>query len=243
MRKTLILGLLSAAVVAVPSAALAQEDIIIVNPSECQFDKDGVADTWRTSGRRGFAGLSARGTERRISMNRAWRHFTCTDRDGDGISEIVARMVEGGERRQVLNVASTGNGALSRVCRSVEELKSCQIWKSIQSTHISKGDPRHRGPAFITIRGCEDSFPNPLIAYAKDGKEIHRAGEYFPTGSAYDSRHYGCHGGGDCKSPVALAQEAARRNGGGDESIYLRGESGTCYRVPDPGRCFNSSAC
>jgi hypothetical protein len=242
MRKTLLLALLSVTA-ALPSAALAQEDIVIVNPTECQFDKDGVPDTWRTIGKRGFAGLSARGTERRIPMDRAWKHFTCTDRNGDGISEIVGRMVEGGTRRQVLDVANTGNGGLSKVCRSVQELKPCQIWKSQQSEHISRGDPRHLSTGFITLRGCPDAFPNPLIAYDKKGAPIHKLGEYFPSGALYDSRHYGGTNPGDRKDPVDLAREAARRNGNGDESIFLKSETGVCYRVPDPGQCYNSSAC
>lgn len=224
--------------------ASAQTGIVIANPEECNFDKDSLPDTWTTNRKKGIATLTSNNRTKRVTMKRAWTHFTCVDRQprgGDGISEIVGRMSADGKRKQVISVSSSGSGKLNSVCKSISELRSCQIWKSQQSEHISRGDPRHRSTGFITTRGCPDEFPNPMFAYDSKGNLIHRLGEYFPSGSFYDSRHYGCFAAGDCKSPVSIAIEARQRTG--KEDIYLKANSGTCYRVPDPGQCYNSSGC
>jgi hypothetical protein len=229
-------GLLS-----LPGMSHAQTGIILTNPEKCDFDGDGVSDSWAASGRDATAGLSKRGRAKAVKMKRAWTHFTCRDTNRDGKFEVVGRLSANGRAKETLFVQQSA-GQLGKVCKSVRPLERCMIWKSQQSSHISRGDPRHRSTGFITNRFCPGSFPSTIIAYDSKGKEIHRLGEYFPTGSLYDSRHYGCgRGGGDCKDPRALSVEARQRTG--KENIYLKDSAGNCFDVPDPGQCFNSSGC
>jgi len=234
-RAGLIIG---AMFIALPGTARAQ--ITITNPSACDFDGDGISDEWTTQGQRGFASLSKTNKTKQIRMSRAYSHFTCSDRNNDGKVDLLARMGPSG-RAKTIFVFSGGSAGLLKVCKSVRELQKCEIWKSQQSSHISKGDPRHRSTGFIATRGCPGGFPNSIIAYDSKGQKIHQLGEYFPTGSLYDSRHYGCFASGDCKGPVAIAIEARRETG--EEEIYLKDLSGSCVRVPDPGQCYNSSGC
>lgn len=131
------------------------------------------------------------------------------------------------------------NPGLAQVCRSVRELQRCEIWKSIASDHIT--DARRNSTSYITTRGCSGFYDQCIEIYDSRGNSVHSLGQYFPTGSEYDNRHYGCFGCGDCKSASSVAGIA--RANTGSSSVYVKDSSGTCIRVPDASRCYNSSGC
>ena len=214
----------------------------LVNMSACDYDDDAIADGLRLARRTVFVTLSSRpDRETRIRLKADHPALTCVDTDRDGRDEIWG-LDKKGKRIEQYNVArpKVASG-LSGVCSSIRELQRCEVYKTKQSAHISKGDPRQRSTAFITIRGCSGTWGNPIIAFNKKGKEIHRLGEYFPTGSAYDGRHYGCFSGGDCKPPLDIVRQA--RAAHGTDEIWLRNEQGQCVRIPDAGVCWNSQGC
>lgn len=128
---------------------------------------------------------------------------------------------------------------LSAVCTAVREIQECEIWKSIASRHIS--DQRKNSTSWISERGCPGKFAGCIPVYDSAGTQIHSLGQYFPTGSEWDNRHYGCHDCGDCKRASTVASDA-RANTGSPE-VYLRDNAGVCVRIPNANSCVNSSAC
>jgi hypothetical protein len=133
------------------------------------------------------------------------------------------------------------NPGLQSVCPTVRALHSAEIWKAIASTHIPASDPRRYSTSFIVRSGNQAPSDNCIPVYDSRGNQVHALGQYFPTGSAYSSRHYGGSGCGDKKGPDAI-YSAATGNTGSSE-IYLKVQSGECVKIPNPKGCYNSSQC
>lgn len=211
--------------------------------TECDFDLDGTFDTVEIiENRRALVTLSQTATQETVRFGQIFRKFSCRDRNADQAPEIIARKRNRRTKQlvsEVFYVVGEPENNLGAVCRNTRELMRCEIWKSIASHHIT--DQRASSTSFITTRGCPGGFPGCIVAYDRDGTRIHSLGEYQPTGSAYDNRHYGGHGCGDAKRASSVAA-VARKNTGSDE-IYLKDNNGVCVRVPDAGQCYNSSAC
>jgi hypothetical protein len=222
-----------------PTVASAQE---LVGMTACDYDNDSQVDAIRLARRTAFVTLSSNpGSEKRIRLVSDHPALTCVDTDKDNKDELWGLNKNGKRVKRYDVVRSSVANGLSKVCSKVRELQRCEIYKTKQSTHISKGDPRHRSTGFITTRGCPGTWGGTIIAFDKTGAEIHRMGEYSPTGSAYDGRHYGCHGAGDCKSPLEIVKDARRAHG--TDEIWLRNEQRECVRIPDAGVCWNSQGC
>ncbi len=226
----------------------------------CDFDGDNIEDTVTSKGCRNntlevfFCNelevkLSSDKSKRKQLINfkdnisrkkKAYSNFVCEDRDEDGDTELYANNKLGVQER-IKEVRSKVSAGLNAVCKSTRELQGCEVWKASASTHIPGFDPRANSTSFITTRGCPGSFPSCIQAFDGNGSSIHSLGQYFPTGSAYDNRHYGGHGCGDGQRPSSIASEARKKTGSSE--IFVKDSAGVCVRIPDPSRCFNSSGC
>lgn len=242
MKKLLIsLGVVSSFFCAMASVAIAQEDQLVQRPAKCNFDSDNQADDVTVVGSLATIVMSKNGNTKTFTFNQAFPFWQCLDKDGNKKADTLrgSTRKNGKGRLQTKTVVKLQN-KLGAVCPAgVRELRSCEIYKSEASKHIT--DARKNSTSFIANRNCPGSYPRLITAYDKNGNEIHRMGEYLPSGSFYDSRHYGCYAGGDCKNPRSLANEA--RNRTGSEEIYLKDSQNFCVRVPDAGQCYNSVGC
>lgn len=225
------------------SVVVEAQSIRISNPSKCDFDNDQTLETvTRPSPGRLRVQLSSNSEVKRLDVRRSTRECRCGTRaDGNGdVAEGKKKLICGrGGRQQTLQVLEPANKLLT-VCNSLRELRWCEIWKTKQSDHFSADDPRKRSTALVVRLECSSSFPNPLEVFDNRGNKIHQLGQYFPP-NAYRARFYGCYAAGDCKTPGQLV--AITQNVAGTREVFLRESNGACVRVPDVGRCFNSSAC
>lgn len=135
---------------------------------------------------------------------------------------------------------SPGAG-LNSVCKSIRSPFRGEIYKSRQSEHIPRYDPRSNSTAFITLRNTSAPYGSCLYWYDKKGNLVHKMGAYAKGESEYSSRFYGGHGCGDHKTPTGVA-EAARRSSGSYE-VYGKVSDKVCVKISDPRRCYNSSSC
>ena len=145
----------------------------------------------------------------------------------------------------VQRVQKTGNAkvvaraSLGSVCKSIRNLQSGEIWKSIASHHITDG--RRTSTSFICNRNRACSNLSCISAYDKKGNLVHKLGRYFPTGAFYSIRSYGGYGCGDHKRASAVAAEARAKTGSSE--IYLAVKGTQCIRIPNPALCYNSAGC
>jgi hypothetical protein len=209
----------------------------------CDFNRDQAPDEVQVlRRRRARIQLSGSGRIMIQRFGRPFARFECADLNGDGRHEILAypRRIHGQKAEPTAYyLFGKPKSKLDQVCRTVRELQSCEIWKAITTPHIA--DQRKVSTSFITRSGCAGIFPECIEVFDRLGEPIHTIGQYFPTLSPYDSRHYGCWGCGDCRASGEIADEAQRETG--SASIYLRDRAGACVRVPDAGTCYNSSEC
>lgn len=198
----------------------------------CDLDGDGVQDRVQVERSRFLVSDAIDG--QRLALEARYRRIQCSDVDGDGRSEVV---LSKGFRTTALKVSV--DRALRSVCRAVRSLYRGEIWKSIASKHIA--DRRSQSTSFITLRSTLAPRFNCLNGYDSNGNLIHRLGRYFPTGAAYSSRFYGGHGCGDGQRASVVSARARRQTG--KTGLYLTSGTGNCALIPDPSKCYNSSAC
>ena len=128
---------------------------------------------------------------------------------------------------------------LSKVCKTVRNLASGEIYKSIASHHIT--DARAASTSFITIRSARPPKNECLYVYDTGGNLIHKLGRYYPSGDKYSSRYYGGAGCGDGLRASTVASIAIKNTG--SPAIYITSGTGNCARVANANSCVNSSGC
>ncbi len=168
--------------------------------------------------------------------------FSCQQNKRNG-QELLTGFNRRGKLNKIRDIVRDPEDVqgLGKVCKSVRDIKSCEVWKARASHDIPYTDSRKRSTTFIGRRGCGTRVSSCIPVYDSNGEEIHSLGNYPNRISDYDFRAYGGYACGDGMSSSGLAS-LARRNTGSSE-VFLKDSSGNCIRIPDPSRCYYSTEC
>ncbi|NLF25944.1 MAG: VCBS repeat-containing protein [Deltaproteobacteria bacterium] len=240
LKTPLALGFAAAAILLCSPSAFAARKL-----SRCDFDKDGRRDQVEiVKGRRARIRLSKSQRLKVVRFRGKFKFFRCADLNGDGRDEILSYKRKVKVSTSNFTVFYVFGKALSgpkKVCAEVRDISYCEVWRAGPSRDFSSSDPRNRSTSFVTRKGCPGSFSGCLSVYNARGEVVQRMGSYARARGSYDSTHYGCWDCGSCESPQDLVEKARRRTG--SPSLYIRDDNGGCVRIPDAGRCYNSSHC
>lgn len=135
---------------------------------------------------------------------------------------------------------SGGSGSLGGACSSIRDLNGSDIWKTRGSDHFS--DCRRNTVGYIVAPGGQGASNSCIPVYDSKGNQIYSMGAYSPAGPPWRSRHYGCWGCSNSSLGGSSLAAAARKNTG-SSTVYLGTSGQQCVRIPDAGRCYNSSSC
>lgn len=134
------------------------------------------------------------------------------------------------------NVFRTNVSNFESQCPSIRRLSRNEIWKSTASNHIR--DQRRKSTSFIGLRGAK-KLGSCVNVVDSSGNVIHKLGRYSRAGAGYAFRMYGRTGCGDGKSAATVSNLA--KSNTGSATVYIDTGS-VCIEVPDPAKCYNSSA-
>ncbi len=173
-----------------------------------------------------------------------YRFFACGD-NGTGEDSLFAKetadsdIVEFDLDEADFPEAQGGEENLDAVCNRVRDLSNNEIYKAIGSHHFS--DCRRTTAGIVVAPGGSNLGDSCLDIYDSEGNDLGDMGAYFPAGPPWVYRAYACWGCSKTqKSGAALASQARKNTG--SSSIYIR-YGGTCIRIPDAAKCYNSRGC
>lgn len=169
-----------------------------------------------------------------------FRYFNCSDNVLSGKTSLDSTAVSFDLSEDDFPVKPESSSALDDVCPNIRNLTGSEIYKTPGSDHFPKSDCRRYTASFIVLNGGPSVSTSCIPVYDSEGNKITSFGAYYPAG-AYKYRAYQCYGcsSGTLDGP-AIAKLAKKNTG--SEEIYLKTGS-QCIRVPNPNKCYNSSAC
>lgn len=173
-------------------------------------------------------------------------YFACGD-NGSGEDSIFAKLTADSEVVEIdldeldFPKGKASDRKFSAVCKKVRELSSREIYKTLGSTHFSTADCRRRTAGLIIAAGGSDLNESCLEIYDSEGTQLGTMGAYYPSGRDWAYRAYACWGCSSTQKSGGELASQARKNTK-KSSIYIR-YGGTCIRIPDAGKCYNSKSC
>ncbi|MCB0320387.1 MAG: hypothetical protein KDD60_05620 [Bdellovibrionales bacterium] len=195
--------------------------------------------------KRGNKVLLPRKTNRKgKKLGARYTYFACGPNESSGYSlyakaTVDSEVVEFALTEKDFKEKPKSAGRLSSVCKSIRELSGADIYKTRGSDHFS--DCRRNTFGLVVAPGGQSIGDSCLTVFDSDGNELASMGAYYPAGPPWRYRAYNCWGCSKSSMSGGSLAAAARKKTG-SSTVYL--QNGTqCIRVPDAGRCYNSSSC